>query len=227
MLGSTICGQWDKGQGKCNAHCLTCHREGPCFQRICYKSNAGRACFICIYGEKWSASGFGIDGASMGYLISASGGLLQAVKMPLVSWGNCLSDGAFGDMGLHSVVSALLPSYTLRDLKTEPAWTEADTGMPLPKTGHGCSMCLPTWDAVLGYEEKRDKVMRRLRAGYPRFLLHPATARLFAEADRALAGNGTRVVVFPRGMWLRGLSGLWRNAVARHPESPVTRACRR
>lgn len=58
-------------------------------------------------------------------------------------------------------------------------------------------MCLPTWDAVLGYEENRDKVMRRMRAGYPRFLLHPATARLFAEADRALAGNGSKVVVFP------------------------------
>ena len=69
--------------------------------------------------------------------------------------------------------------------------------MPLPKTRHGCSMCLPTWDAVLGYEEKRDKVMRRLQAGYPRFILHPATMRLFAEASRALAGNGTKVVVFP------------------------------
>jgi cystathionine gamma-synthase len=89
------------------------------------------------------------------------------------------------------------PAHTLRDLKTKPAWSEADTGMPLPKTRHGCSMCLPTWDAVLGYEENRDKVMRRLRAGYPRFLLHPATARLFAEAARALAGSGGKVVVFP------------------------------
>ena len=89
------------------------------------------------------------------------------------------------------------PAYILRDLKIKPAWREADTGMPLPKTRHGCSMSLPTWDSVLGYEEKRDKVMRRLRAGYPRFLLHPATARLFAEADRALAATGTRAVVFP------------------------------
>lgn len=58
-------------------------------------------------------------------------------------------------------------------------------------------MCLPTWDAVLGYEEKRDKVIRKLRAGYPRFLLHPATARLFAEAEKGLADNGMKVVVFP------------------------------
>ncbi|MDG1358236.1 MAG: PLP-dependent transferase [Akkermansiaceae bacterium] len=39
--------------------------------------------------------------------------------------------------------------------------------------------------------------MRKLRAGYPRFLLHPATARLFAEAEKGLADNGMKVVVFP------------------------------
>jgi cystathionine gamma-synthase len=69
--------------------------------------------------------------------------------------------------------------------------------MPLPKTQHACSVCLPTWDAVLGYEEKRDKVIRRMRAGYPRFFLHPSTERLFAEATTALTDNGSRVVVFP------------------------------
>jgi len=69
--------------------------------------------------------------------------------------------------------------------------------MPLPKTQHACSVCLPTWDAVLGYEEKRDKIVRRMLAGYPRFFLHPSTARLFAEATKALAENGSKVVVFP------------------------------
>jgi cystathionine gamma-synthase len=58
-------------------------------------------------------------------------------------------------------------------------------------------VCLPTWQSVLGYEQKRDTVMRKLRAGYPRFLLHPATARLFAEAEKGLADNGLKVVVFP------------------------------
>lgn len=72
-----------------------------------------------------------------------------------------------------------------------------DLGMPLPKTRHACSMCLPTWDTVLGYEKKRDKVMRALQAGYPRFVLHPATERFFEVAREALADNGMRVVVFP------------------------------
>lgn len=67
----------------------------------------------------------------------------------------------------------------------------------MPKKKHGCSVCLPTWDAVLGYEEKREKVMRKLQAGYPRFALHPATARLFKEAAKALGDHGARAVVFP------------------------------
>lgn len=69
--------------------------------------------------------------------------------------------------------------------------------MPLPKAQHACSVCLPTWDAVLGYKEGREKVIRRMLAGYPRFFLHPATARLFAETTAALAENGNKVVVFP------------------------------
>jgi len=69
--------------------------------------------------------------------------------------------------------------------------------MPLPKTQHACSVCLPTWDSVVDYEEGREKVMRRLLAGYPRFMLHPMTARLFLEAERALAESGCKVVLFP------------------------------
>lgn len=91
----------------------------------------------------------------------------------------------------------LKPCTDLRDLLTEPAWTDADLGEPLPSSQHACSVCLPTWDSVLGYEEGRDKVVKRLRCGYPRFFCHPAVERLFAEATRALADKGSRVVVFP------------------------------
>ena len=58
-------------------------------------------------------------------------------------------------------------------------------------------MCLPTWDSVLGYEEGVHKVVNRMRCGYPRFFCHPAVERLFAEATAAVAGGGSRVVVFP------------------------------
>ena len=85
----------------------------------------------------------------------------------------------------------------LRDLIKEPAYAEADTGRPLPDKEHACSVCLPTWDSVIGYEESREKVIRRLMAGYPRFFLHPATARLFKEANDAMAEPDTKVVLFP------------------------------
>ncbi|MDC0087958.1 PLP-dependent transferase [Akkermansiaceae bacterium] len=84
----------------------------------------------------------------------------------------------------------------MRDLKTDPASVEADLGKPLPDTQHACSVCLPTWDSVIGYEEKREKVIRRLNAGYPRFFLHPLTQRLFNEAEKALADVGSKVVLF-------------------------------
>ena len=69
--------------------------------------------------------------------------------------------------------------------------------MQLPKTQHACSVCLPTWDSVLGYEEKREKIIRKLRSGYPRFTLNPVTTRLFHEATVALADKDMQAIVFP------------------------------
>ena len=43
---------------------------------------------------------------------------------------------------------------------------------------------------MLGYEEQREKILRKLRGGYPRFVLHPATGRLFSEGkSKALRGG--------------------------------------
>lgn len=69
--------------------------------------------------------------------------------------------------------------------------------MPLPDTTHACSVCLPTWDAVIGYEEGRDKIIRRLRTGYPRFFKHPTVERLFDNARSELASEGEDVLVLP------------------------------
>lgn len=70
-------------------------------------------------------------------------------------------------------------------------------GLPLPDTLHACSVCLPTWASVIGYEEGRDKVLRRLRAGYPRFLRHPLVERLTRRAEEALCGSQEKAFVFP------------------------------
>lgn len=94
----------------------------------------------------------------------------------------------------------------VRDLIQEPAWREEDLGCPLPDATHAVSVCLPTWDAVVGYEEGREKVVRAMRCGYPRFFRHPAVSRLVEAARQELAGDGEAVVVFPtRGAAQRAL----------------------
>ena len=85
----------------------------------------------------------------------------------------------------------------MRDLKVEPAWESKDLGLPLPDSPHACSVCLPTWDSVVGYEEARDKVLRKLRSGYPRFFTYPSVKALNEEAERLIGHPGERVVVFP------------------------------
>ena len=86
----------------------------------------------------------------------------------------------------------------LRDLVAEPAWESGDLGFPLPDSPHACSVCLPTWDSVIGYEEARDKVLRKLRAGYPRFFLNPHVKALNEAAAQSVCQPGERVMVFAR-----------------------------
>ncbi len=84
-----------------------------------------------------------------------------------------------------------------RDLSAHPAWQEEDLGLPLPDSPHACSVCLPTWDSIVGYEEGRDKVVKRMRTGYPRFFKNPAVERLFAAARAEVASDSEDVIVLP------------------------------
>ena len=84
-----------------------------------------------------------------------------------------------------------------RDLSANPAWQEKDLGQPLPDSPHACSVCLPTWDSIIGYEEGREKVTKRMRVGYPRFFKHPTVERLFDNAKAEVAGEHEEVIVLP------------------------------
>lgn len=84
-----------------------------------------------------------------------------------------------------------------RDLSANPAWQDQDLGLPLPDSAHACSVCLPTWEAILGYEEGREKILKRLRAGYPRFFKHPTVERLFDNAKAEVASESEEVLVLP------------------------------
>ena len=67
----------------------------------------------------------------------------------------------------------------------------------MPDSVHACTVSLPTWDSVIGYEEGRDRVLKKMEAGYPRFFLHPLVKRLFAKATEEIAESGKRAIVFP------------------------------
>jgi cystathionine gamma-synthase len=51
-------------------------------------------------------------------------------------------------------------------------------GVPLPCDEHACSVSLPTWSSVVGYEEGDPKVTSALATGYPRFVYHPYLVQL-------------------------------------------------
>ena len=72
------------------------------------------------------------------------------------------------------------------DLLANPVWRGEDLGRPIPDSMHAVSMALPRWKDVVGYEEKSEEVIGRLRCGYPRFVVHPIVARL---AQRIGAGD--------------------------------------
>ena len=51
-------------------------------------------------------------------------------------------------------------------------------GSPLPFDEHACSVSLPTWSSVVGYEEGDPSVTSAMRCGYPRFVYHPYVLQL-------------------------------------------------
>ena len=51
-------------------------------------------------------------------------------------------------------------------------------GAPLPSDEHACSVSLPTWSAVVGYEEGDRAITAALQTGYPRFVYHPYVVQL-------------------------------------------------
>lgn len=51
-------------------------------------------------------------------------------------------------------------------------------GVALPTDEHACSVSLPTWSSVVGYEEGHAHVTNALSTGYPRFVYHPYVVQL-------------------------------------------------
>ena len=69
-------------------------------------------------------------------------------------------------------------------------------GFPLPDSPHACVVSLPTWEAVIGYEESDPAVVGKMRSGYPRFFLHPITASYLEGLEGEHAGKGERLMAY-------------------------------
>ncbi len=83
------------------------------------------------------------------------------------------------------------------DLRRAPLWHASDLGAPVPDSPDACSVALPLWRHVVGYEEGDPATLAQLRAGYPRFRFHPVVADLMAEAGRRFAAKKEVAYVFP------------------------------
>ncbi len=83
------------------------------------------------------------------------------------------------------------------DLSKSPRWRPEDLGLPLPDSPYATSVCLPTWQDIIGYEEGDPRVLDALQLGYPRFLIHPFVDRLFEQLHERYAKAGEIAFAFP------------------------------
>lgn len=66
-------------------------------------------------------------------------------------------------------------------------------GTPIPGSLHSVSCSLPTMADVTGYEERDPRVLEAMRAGYPRFAIHPLIQELTRELAGAIAKPGEQL----------------------------------
>ncbi|MEM6910360.1 MAG: PLP-dependent transferase [Verrucomicrobiota bacterium] len=85
----------------------------------------------------------------------------------------------------------------MSDLSQPTHHRPEDLGKPLPDSPHACSVTLPTWESIIGYEEKDPQVFNQLQTGYPRFVLHPIVAQLCSRVEAELGQPGERALLFP------------------------------
>ena len=86
---------------------------------------------------------------------------------------------------------------TPHPLHCAPLCHPEDLGAPIPNSPHAVSVCLPTWEDVIGYEEKDQRVIGKMRTGYPRFFIHPLVQEMRAVLRAHHGREGEDVLPFP------------------------------
>jgi len=84
-----------------------------------------------------------------------------------------------------------------RELIRNPKWRPEDLGAPLPDSAHANSVCLPTWQDVVDYEERQPRVISKLQAGYPRFVIPAQCAAYFEVCRTNYARTDERCHAYP------------------------------
>lgn len=73
-----------------------------------------------------------------------------------------------------------------------------EVGTPVPEnTPHAVSVSLPTWKAVVGYEEGQSWVADKMQTGYPRFFIHNVIRELMSKVEDKYGKEGEKSLVFP------------------------------
>lgn len=82
-------------------------------------------------------------------------------------------------------------------IKSELPFESKPLGSPLPFDEHACSVSLPTWSSVVGYEEGDAEVTSAMRCGYPRFVYHPYVLQLADIFLEKFSDGGEDCLVLP------------------------------
>ena len=96
-----------------------------------------------------------------------------------------------GGFGIGLLTFGLMNAEEI--LLKQPVSRADQLGERLPNSIHAVSVALPCWQDVVDYEEKTDRVARRLTTGYPRFVIHP----LVADLASSITGGKKPSLPFP------------------------------
>ncbi|KAK9759968.1 Cystathionine gamma-synthase, partial [Basidiobolus ranarum] len=68
---------------------------------------------------------------------------------------------------------------------------------PIPAhTPHAVSVCLPTWEDNIAYEEGEPRIHSAMKSGYPRFCIHFSIKKLMSYCESKFAAPHESSIIF-------------------------------
>jgi cystathionine gamma-synthase len=105
-------------------------------------------------------------------------------------------------------------SSTSSSRRVEEGIMDIPCGNPIPSDEHACSVSLPKWSDVVGYEEGNVAVTSKMVCGYPRFVFHPYVVRLMDAVVQLEEGQDVDCLLLPTyDAACRAHDFLWRAVV--------------